>query len=465
MKPYPNRIYLSATWKGDARPMTVQLANLIAKYDVTVVRDDEKNKDDPLKESRTWVQRVDYMLRDCSGLVVVLPLKAANAQKTSPFLIPEILAADAQRIPILLFANPGVQVEVKLEGGELVVRFPNATSTNIVRFTDIALLTPQQNDELEGLLNTAGGFALRNTRELKSALEYPNQKDNRATEGAVQDFVEQCPARKDYPFVFNILPFSLKDSVHQTIASEVFKATGMACHISLDSITGEVSTRRNWELMLRSSDLVISELSSLRDTCLFETGCAIGFKKRVFVVSKHGQQALPFGLDDQTFHQYASLEDLKQYVRETCCAAHRREVFNLTNDFKALEKDAPARHGIPSWLDKKSSFGLDARLTLSMWAIFLSLAFGIQIVVKLLWPDSPMPNMVAVFSALSGFLALTRVGRESWEKRIGKFLSWLPWMSLGIMILLALTLVGLMTHKEQPKSKSVLQPVSKTTTK
>src|SRR5437016_4235038 len=104
MNLYPKRIYLSATWKGDDRAATVQLANLIAKYDVTVVRDHERNKNgDPLKTTRTWVQRIDYMLRDCSGLVVVLPFNGKNPQTTSPFLIPELLAADAQGIPILLF--------------------------------------------------------------------------------------------------------------------------------------------------------------------------------------------------------------------------------------------------------------------------------------------------------------------------------------------------------------------------
>src|SRR5881396_1679851 len=108
MKPYPKRIYLAATWKGDARAATVQIANLIANQGVTVVRDHENNKnEDPLKTLRTWAQRVDSMLRDCSGLVVVLPYNPKNPQTTSPFLIPELLAADAQGIPIIFFANPG----------------------------------------------------------------------------------------------------------------------------------------------------------------------------------------------------------------------------------------------------------------------------------------------------------------------------------------------------------------------
>ena len=235
--------------------------------------------------------------------------------------------------------------------------------------------------------------------------------------------------------------------MHQAIASEVFKATGMACHISLDNITGEASVRRNWEIMLQQSDLVIAELTSLRDTCLFEAGYAIGLHKRVFVVSKHGQHALPFGLDDIRFYQYNSPAALAQHVSETCCSAHRREVFNLSKDFISLHPDKSVAPGVPTWLNQTTTFSLETRLTVSIWAIFLSLAFALQIGVKLLWPPSSTPNMLAVCSALSGFLALTRVGREFWENQIGKLLSWLPWVGMATVAILISLLLFLMTQK------------------
>ena len=220
----------------------------------------------------------------------------------------------------------------------------------------------------------------------------------------------------------------------------------MACHISVDSITGEQSERRNWQLMLQRSDLVIAELSSLRDACLFEVGLALGWNRLVFVLSKKAQNVLPFGLDDQSFHQYKSIEDLEQYVRDTCCRAHRREVFNLSDDFRR-EHGKNALPGVPLWLSETRGISLGSRLTIAIWAIFLSLAFIIQISVLLIWPRTPSPNMLAVFSALSGFLAWTRVSREFWEHKIGKWLSWLPWAGIGTVTLLIVILVMLVIRK------------------
>lgn len=248
-----------------------------------------------------------------------------------------------------------------------------------------------------------------------------------------------------------MLPFSLQDSVHRIIAIEVFKATGMACHISLDAITDEASVRRNWERMLRESGMVIAELSSLRDTCLFETGCAIGMDKGVHVLSKNGQQVLPFGLDDKSFSQYDSPETLAQLVRDVCCRAHRREVFNLTSDFRAARGNESPTPGLPGWLNQPPGFSLESRLTVSIWAIGLTAAFAPQILAKRIWPDSPPPNPLAIISACTGFLALTRLGREFWEKRIGKHLSWVPWASLFSALVLGVVLFSMVVKgKNQP---------------
>ena len=49
-------------------------------------------------EGRTWAQRIESMLRGCSGLVILLTLDKNTypLTTTSPYLIPELLAADAQ---------------------------------------------------------------------------------------------------------------------------------------------------------------------------------------------------------------------------------------------------------------------------------------------------------------------------------------------------------------------------------
>lgn len=444
MRGYSKRIYLSASWKGDQRASTVQIATLIANNDVTVVRDDESNKSgDPLEAERTWVMRVDSMLKDCSGLVVVLPYDSSTLRTTSPFLIPEILAADAQKIPILLFANPGVVLEI-VDGREFY--FPNFGKGQILTHQDVFRWSAGEAKELDATLMGAAGFSLKNAHVV-GPLEYPNSRDHRATKNEIEEFVANCPVRRDgYPYVFNILPFSLKDSVHVVVAREVFKATGMACHISLDAITGDQSVRSNWERMLSQSSLVIAELSSLRDTCLFEVGCALGWQKPVYVLSKKGQEKLPFGLDDRSFHRYRSLDDLKEYVRETCCRAHRREVLNLSNDLRLENRQDQRLPGVPAWLKDIGGFNLDKRLTVSIWTICLSVAFTLQIGALLIWPSTPKPNIVAVLSLLTGFQAWTRFSREFWEKRLKDQLTWLPWLGMATVAALAVVLTVLITR-------------------
>lgn len=454
MNPYPKRIYLSATWKGDRRGETLQMAKLIADQGVTVVRDHVSNKnEDSAKAKRTWVQRIASMLQDCSGLVVILPYDDSSPQTTSPYMVPELLAADAQGIPILLFANTGVVVSPLTRNGENQYRFPNADKdTNLVRAREILELRLENQAELDTLLRGVGSFILSNPQNIRGPLPYPNLQDHHATEAAIKDFLDECAERTPYSFVFNILPFSQRDSTHQTIASEVFRATGMACHISLDAITSEASARRNWELMLRHSSIVIAELSSLRDTCLFEAGCAIGLDKPVYVVSKKGQHVLPFGLDDQRFFQYRSAQELAQHVRETCCAGYRREVFNLNDEFRAAHQDKTLPPGVPEWLNRTTGFSLESRLTFSIWVIGLCIALMVQIVVLLLAPASPKPNILAVFSLLSGLLAWTRVGREFWEKHIGRWLSWLPTVGSIVAVVLAVLLAELIIEKKQVSS-------------
>ena len=166
------------------------------------------------------------MLRDCSGIVVVLPYNSRNPQTTSPFLIPELLAADAQGIPILLFANPGVDTKLVPSHSGLECQFPNVGKGETLRSADVFQWSPDELARLDSLLMNASGFALSHARQITGPFEYPNSRDTRATKAAIEDFVEECGVRDPYSFVFNILPFSLKDSVHQTIAREVFIGHG-----------------------------------------------------------------------------------------------------------------------------------------------------------------------------------------------------------------------------------------------
>ena len=198
MKGYSKRIYLSATWKGDRRAETVQIANLIANNGVTVVRDHESNNlGDPLRPSRTWVNRIDAMLNDCSGLVVVLPYKAESPQTTSPFLIPELLAADAQGIPILLFANPGVAVKRVTSARGIEFEFPNVGQGEILNRDDVVRWKAGQESELDETLMGAAGFVMTNPHHIPNHVlgpfVYPNSEDHRATKNAIEDFVESCP--------------------------------------------------------------------------------------------------------------------------------------------------------------------------------------------------------------------------------------------------------------------------------
>ncbi|MBK6938860.1 MAG: hypothetical protein IPH13_01460 [Planctomycetes bacterium] len=428
MDEYPKKIYLAATWRGDQRAETVQLANLIARQGFTVVRDHDSNKtDDPLKESRTWITRIDSMLKDCAGVVVVLPWRRDERQGTSPYIVPEIVIGDRQNIPVLVLANPGVELHRKSTAAGLEIAFGDPPRGPLVTASDLLEFRPGD-EALDGYLRSAGGFAIRNASRFHGPHRYPNGDDPYSTLRVIEDFVQRCPDRGSTVFAFNVLPFSKKESLHRVIASQIFKSTGLACHLSLDATSGETSARKNWESMLKSAEFVIADMSDPRRACLFEVGYAIGMSKRVFVVSHDDQSRLPFGLDDQRFHKYDSAADLKRFIDKVCCAAFRREVFNLSAEFDS--NGTKTGCGVPGWLDKASGLDASKLITLTTWSMCLSVILLIQIGYTHFYPDSPKPPILAVLSAAVGVIALTRIEREKLESRIGPHLRWLSPMAL-----------------------------------
>lgn len=160
---YPKRIYLSASWKPDDRPLMVRMANLIANQGATVVRDHESNKpEDPVKANRTWANRIQMMMSDCAGLVVVMSHNQKCAQTTSPFLIPELLAAAEQSIPILLFAHTSVSIQKNPAAAGIEFKFPNANNQPLLKAEEIFSKKPGEQSAMEKALGDAGGFVLPN---------------------------------------------------------------------------------------------------------------------------------------------------------------------------------------------------------------------------------------------------------------------------------------------------------------
>jgi hypothetical protein len=139
MNDYPLKVYLSASWRGDNAVIDKLVATHLMRQGVTVLQDHPDNKTDP--PIKPWLRRVDLYMRDCGGLVAVLPFRPKDPQTTSPYMFPEILSAARHGLSILIFHHQGVRISRSDTAGAAEISFGvedrellNADSSLVSRF-------------------------------------------------------------------------------------------------------------------------------------------------------------------------------------------------------------------------------------------------------------------------------------------------------------------------------------------
>ena len=429
MKEYPNKVYLSTSWHQADKALSSFVVGLLMENGVTIVGDHpDYQKDDPF--DRPWTSRVLKLVSDCSALIIVLPERNGK-QTTSPYMFPEILAADAHGIPILLFHHQGVSVKKTSTNSGYNLHFGIERTDNSLTYEEL-FVEYSENKEIDSKLDVFTTLKLVNTSKVDGPYQIP--KGGIDHKQVVFDFINFCVKRVAGSFVFNVLPFSLKDKEHVEISNAVFEETGLPCHIALDSIGKSQTMRIQWREVLSQSEFVIAEFSQLRDTCLYEAGVVMGMGKKIFLLAKKELQ-LPYGLDDAPLILYDTIEDLRRKVKNICCAEYKRKVYNFDENATALAGKDHRTGGIPNWyFDENKAINPVAKLTASSWIISISVAlFTWSLFVAFGATDSPATFLGLALSFIFGIGSHLRVIRSYFESKYIDRVNYLIWGAIALL--------------------------------
>lgn len=366
MKDYPKKVYLSTSWRPSETPISNFLVSSLAMNNLTVVGDHpEYKKDDPF--GRHWIDRTYQLLKDCSALAVVLPSRE-TIQTTSPYIFPEILAADHQGLPIIILADRNVAIKKFKAGDGCNLHFGGNAEKKTLR-SDALFETEIDASSADTLLESITSIELRGTRHLDGPHLMLPDTDIRS---AIDQFVENHVKNREGTYAFNIIPFSMKDREHVEISKILFEETGLPCYLAIDNYRIDLELRAQWRRKITDAEFVIAELSELRDTCIFEAGMVVGLEKEVVILTKKPDH-IPFGLDDVPTLKYSGMRELREVVR-TGCAKHKRKVYNFDADLPSEIRKNIGNNGIPTWFDHESRFSIRSYYLISSMALSLGFA-------------------------------------------------------------------------------------------
>lgn len=346
-------------------------------------------------------------------------------------MFPEILAADAHGIPILLFHHQGVSVKKTSTNRGYNLHFGIERTDNSLTYEEL-FVEYSENKEIDSKLDVFTTLKLVNTSKVDGPYQIP--KGGIDHKQVVFDFINFCVKRVAGSFVFNVLPFSLKDKEHVEISKAVFEETGLPCHIALDSIGKSQKMRIQWREVLSQSEFVIAEFSQLRDTCLYEAGVVMGMGKKIFLLAKKELQ-LPYGLDDAPLILYDTIEDLRRKVKNICCAEYKRKVYNFDENATALAGKDHRTGGIPNWyFDENKAINPVAKLTASSWIISISVAlFTWSLFVAFGATDSSATFLGLALSFIFGIGSHLRVIRSYFESKYIDRVNYLIWGAIALL--------------------------------
>lgn len=403
MEDYRHVVYFSGSWSPENEEKVLFIAELIARNGILVVGDHPDYKNIGLNYST----RVDEILKDCSGFVTFFPFEEKNRQTTSPYMFPELLYATKHKLPLLMFAEENVEVNVECTDNKdqkhYIATFgAPSDSINILNLGRL-----EKEGYSDGLLEATYQLELDNIESKIGPITLPKKTDQlfnmrQMAEIEIKRFCKMLIFREEPSYVFNVIPFSMV-SYHKEIAKSVLYETGLRCHTAKDSFGMEISARQKGHDYIEKAAFVISDLTKLRDTCIYETGIAFGKGKTLHVIKKGKPRILPYGLDDLQVHHYKSKKELRKII-STFCKSLRRRVIN----FDIIKPDEVPQEeiGIPSWYFEEKKFNLSLKIVIFL--VMISVLAGIgSIFILNFSPEGGIGFGVGLLSALVGIKAIT----------------------------------------------------------
>ncbi|MCZ7542107.1 MAG: hypothetical protein M5R40_00535 [Anaerolineae bacterium] len=304
--PYIRNIYLSCSWQRDVGQSASWL----------VVRDLDRCQVRAVGDVRGLAQqdpaRIARIMGGCSGLVCVLPPRQ-NPFSTSEYILQEVAIAVRLGLPVALFVEADVRLQIEEEGETVRLRVPNL---------DMSTLHLTEDDLTLSRRNYYGAFAFEPAsrepidRQLEGKIEGFADYLRRIPQGAVSEpyAVALSRVRPDFALA------------RQAIRAAVERQTGLPCLWSHDDeryATGIESIRQRTTALLQHAEFIVADVSrkleapfAENETVAFELGEAVAFDKEIFVSYREVSNFEPyFAIADMQLHGW----DTEQALYDTLC--------------------------------------------------------------------------------------------------------------------------------------------------
>ncbi|MFG2782342.1 hypothetical protein ACGFY7_31415 [Streptomyces prunicolor] len=302
---------------------------------LTVVGDHKVYLDIDHERKLRYRDRVEEILKNCSGMVIILPRKTYS-QTTAPFIFLELLLAIKHNLPVLLVCEEGVKLAQQRSGDQLLFRFGAPSHSEAPLSVD-----DLKNDDFRvDSLKFAHSIEIRTTRFFNDPFYISG--DPSAMSGAdpalsslIEEFTSVLDEPKEKGYVFNIMPYS-KSQERLIVAAAVYQETGLACINGSDAWAGAPFSREEICEKIKGATFVIADLTGASKACVFEVGVAIGSSKSTFVITRTPRASVPFGVDILPRLAYKSDMELDAAVRNHC-RPYRRRNFNFELSQRKIE--------------------------------------------------------------------------------------------------------------------------------
>ena len=286
-------VYLSCSWRPDAGQDILWL--LVKELDQARIRVVGDVPDLPEQDDN----RIERIMRACSGFVVVLPFRKDSHSLTSPYMIREIRIAASLNIPIILFKESRVPVILNSSPEEPRISFSSHSSEIPITVGSIPFFGPVDYDE-----GTKKGF--------------------NEVSGKLMDFID-CVTQKpqDYqPYAF--LNSRLQrdfQMVREAIIAAVENTAGVPCLWFDDDRykTNIMGVRERTRLLIKHASFLVADLTFSpqnpehdNPNRSHEIGMAVAYRRQIILCSQDPRRDPYFSAGDMQIIFWKNEEELNR---------------------------------------------------------------------------------------------------------------------------------------------------------
>ena len=292
-----SNIYLSCSWRPEAgQDVSWLLVKELDQTDIQVLGDvpDLPEQDD---------NRIKRIMQGCVGFLVVLPYRNSQPSTTSPYIIREIRVAAELGIPIALFHEVRVHIELRATADGFELKFPSDPDEPPILITHKNIFGPYDYDSEERNLHIQ-------------------------VAGKLHDFsdclLRQPPLFQQYVFLITRLQRDFEQA-RLAIRAAVEKGAAIPCLWADDQrhTTNIEGIRERTRLLIKHATFVVADLTYGIDSLnidnpsrAHEVGIAVAYRKQILLCAQEPRRDPYFAASDIQMVFWKDEEELQKRVAE-----------------------------------------------------------------------------------------------------------------------------------------------------